>query len=175
MAHERCEQCGNPTPPWDIIHCGSGDGTYELLCTSCFNARIAESTGFTGFEDVRLDPIRMIDCKGETHQFHFQLRLLGDRVALDAFELCGELRAGYGFQLIGEADDDVLVLLGRLVEKIRRALSVRHIDFHERQIIDSTVRGRIEWDESQAGYLPLGVVDGKEVSWNELGRMLMSM
>ena len=109
------------------------------------------------------------------HQFHFQLRLLGDRIALDAFELQGELRAGYRFQLIGEADDDVLVLLGRLVEKMRRALSVRHIDFHERRIIDSTVRGRIEWDESQAGHLPLVVVDGKEVSWDELGQMLMSM
>ncbi|MEX3814389.1 hypothetical protein AB3X96_29650 [Paraburkholderia sp. BR13439] len=66
-------------------------------------------------------------------------------------------------------------LPSRLVEKMRRALSVRYIDFHERQIIDSTVRGRIEWDESQAGYLPLVVVDGKEVSWNELGRMLMSV
>ncbi|WP_429262053.1 DUF7685 domain-containing protein [Paraburkholderia atlantica] len=63
--HERCEQCGNSTPPWDIIHCGSGDGTCELLCTSCFNARTAESTGFTDFENVRLDPIRMFDCEGE--------------------------------------------------------------------------------------------------------------
>ncbi|MGF6297831.1 MULTISPECIES: DUF7686 domain-containing protein [Paraburkholderia] len=175
MAHERCEQCGNPTPPWDAIHCGSGEGSYELLCTSCFNARIAESTGFTDFENVRLDPIRMIDCEGEAHQFHFQLRLLGDRIALDAFELRGELRTGYRFQLIGEADDDVFVLLGRLVERMRRALSVRHIDFRERRIIDSTVRGRIEWDESQAGYLPLAVVDGKEVSWDDLGQMLMSM
>jgi hypothetical protein len=175
MAHERCEQCGNQTPPWDTIYCGSGDGRYEFLCARCFNARIAESTGIANFENVPLDPIRMIDCHGEAHQFHFQLRLLGDRIALDTFELRGELRAGYRFQLIGEANDDVFVLLGRLVEKVRRALSVRHIDFHERQIIDSTVRGRIEWDESQAGHLPLVVVDGKEVSWNELGRMLMSM
>ena len=175
MAHERCEQCGNQTPPWDAIHCGSGDGRYEFLCTLCFNARIAESTGFTDFENVRLDPIRMIDCHGEPHQFHFQLRLLGDRIALDAFELRGELRAGYRFQLIGEADDDVFVLLGRLVEKVRRALSVRHIDFHEHRIIDSTVRGHIEWDETQAGRLPLVVIDGKEVSWEDLGQMLMSM
>ncbi len=175
MAHERCEQCGNQTPPWETIQCGSGDGRYELLCTLCFNARIAESTGLTDFENVRLDPIRMIDCNGEPHQFHFQLRLLGNRVALDAFELRGELRAGYRFQLIGEADDDVFVLLGRLVEKVRRALSVRHIDFHERQIIDSTVRGHIEWDEAQAGRVPLVVIDGKEVSWEDLGQMLMSM
>lgn len=175
MARERCEQCGNQTPPWDTIHCGSGDGRYELLCTLCFNARIAGSTGFTDFENIRLDPIRMIDCHGEPHRFRFQVRLLGDRIALDAFELRGELRAGYRFQLNGEAGDDVFVLLGRLVEKMRRALSVRHIDFHERRIIDSTVRGHIEWDESQAGRLPLVVVDGKELSWNDLGRMLMSM
>ncbi|HEX7911700.1 MAG TPA: hypothetical protein VF534_26905 [Paraburkholderia sp.] len=175
MAHARCEQCGNQTPPWDTIHCGSCDGRYELLCALCFNARIAESTGFTDFENVRLDPIRLIDCDGEPHQFHFQFRLLGDRIALDAFELRGELRAGYRLQLIGEADDDVFVLLGRLVETMRRALSVRHIDFHERRIIDSTVRGHIEWDESQAGRLPLVVVDGKEVSWDDLGQMLMSM
>lgn len=84
--------------------------------------------------------------------------------ALDAFELRGERRVGYRFQLIGEAGDDASVLFGRLVEKMRRALSVRHIDFHERRIIDSTVRGRIERDESQAGRLPLVVVDGKEVS-----------
>ncbi|MCP3712409.1 hypothetical protein M3I54_36715 [Paraburkholderia sp. CNPSo 3274] len=175
MAHKRCEQCGSQTPPWDTIHCGSGDGRYELLCTSCFNARIAESAGFTDFENVRLDPIQLIDCEGEAHQFHFQLRLLGARIALDGFELRGELPAGYRFQLIGEADDDVFVLLGRLVEKVRRALSVRHVDFHERRIIDSTVRGRIEWDESQPGHLPLVVVDGKEVSWDDLGRMLTSM
>jgi hypothetical protein len=174
MTYERCEHCGNETPPWDTIRCDSGDGSYELLCTLCFNARIAESNGFTDFENVRLDPIRIIDCHGESHQFHFQLRLLGDRIALDAFELRGEIPAGYRFQLIGEADDDVLVLLGRLVEKIRRALSVTHIDFRERRIIDCTVRGRIEWDESQAGHMPLVVVDGKDISWNDLGRMLMS-
>ncbi len=78
MAHERCEQCGSQTPPWDTIHYGSGDGRYELLCTLCFNSRIAQSAGFTDFESVRLDPIRMSDCQGDAHQFHFQLRLLGD-------------------------------------------------------------------------------------------------
>ncbi|WP_420873901.1 DUF7686 domain-containing protein [Paraburkholderia azotifigens] len=40
----------------------------------------------------------MIDCGGESHQFHFQLRLLGDRVALDAFELRGDIPTDYRFQ-----------------------------------------------------------------------------
>jgi hypothetical protein len=94
MAHAQCEQCGNLTPPWDTIHCGSGDGSYRLLCSLCFNARIAESIGFTDFENIRPEPIRMIDCGGESHQFHFQVRLLGDRVALDAFEPRGDFRRG---------------------------------------------------------------------------------
>jgi hypothetical protein len=138
MADERCEQCGNLTPHWDTIHCSSGDGKYRLPCTPCFNARIARSTGFTAFENVRLEPIRMTDCTGDSHQFHFQFRLQGAMVVLDAFQLHGDLPAGYRFQVIGEPDDDVFVLLGRLVERIRRALSVRHVDFRERQIIDST-------------------------------------
>ncbi len=174
MAHERCEQCGNPTPPWDIIDFSEDGSSYASLCTPCFNATIAELTGFTDFENARLEPIRMTDCTGEPHQFHFQLRLQGTMVILDAFELCGDLRCGYQFQLTGEPDDDVFVLLGHLVERIRRTLSVRHIDFQERQIIDSTVRGRIDLDEAQDGLLPLVVVDGKEVTWKEFGRMLTS-
>ena len=175
MGDVRCEQGGNLTPPWDVIQCGADEGRYELLCTMCFNRRIAESTGVTGFENVRLEPIRLIDCAGDPHQFHFQIRLLGDRVALEAFELEEEIPAGYRFQLIGATEDDVLILLGRLVEKMRRALSVRHIDFQAHQIIDCSVHGRIEWDESKHGRVPLVVVDGKSVSWDELGRMLMSM
>ena len=59
-------------------------------------------------------------------------------------------------------------LLGYLVEKMRRTLSARRIDFRERRIVDGTMHGRIEWDESQAGHLPLVVVDGTEVSWKDL-------
>jgi hypothetical protein len=36
------------------------------------------------------------------------------------------------------------------------------------------VCGRIEWDESEDGRVPLLVIDSQEVSWDEFGRMLMS-
>jgi hypothetical protein len=32
--------------------------------------------------------------------------------------------------------------------------------------------GHIEWDESQDEHMPLVVIDGGEVSWHDLGRML---
>lgn len=41
------------------------------------------------------------------------------------------------------------------------------------QIVDQTVR-RIDWDESEDGYVPLVVVDGREITWEEFGHMLMS-
>lgn len=118
----------------------------------------------------------MIDCSGQTHQFHFQTRLLGDIVSLDAFELRQGNPGGYQFQVVGDSEGDLFALLGGLIEKIRRALSIKHIaeDRHGLQIVDQTVRGRIDWDETEADHAPLVVVDGQEIRWDDLGRMLMA-
>jgi len=40
-------------------------------------------------------------------------------VALDGFELRDGHPAGYQFQMIGDLEEDLLVLLGRLIEKMR--------------------------------------------------------
>jgi hypothetical protein len=34
---------------------------------------------------------------------------------------------GYHFQIIGKSEEHLLVLLGRLVEKMRRAQSIKHL------------------------------------------------
>jgi len=47
---------------------------------------------------------------------------------LDAFELREGQPAGYQFQVVGNPEDDLLALLGRLIEKMRRALALRHIE-----------------------------------------------
>lgn len=81
-----------------------------------------------------------------THQFHFQTRLLGRFLSLQAFELVDDNPGGYQFQLCGNPEDDLYGLLGKLIQKIRRGLAVRHINDGELglQIIDNIVRGRIE-------------------------------
>jgi hypothetical protein len=56
-------------------------------------------------------------------------------------------------------------------------LSVKHIENGNcgLQISDQRiVRGRIESDESPDGGLPLLVIDGREISWEQFGHMLMS-
>ena len=176
MRQVQCEGCGESTPDYDIVSYGTTGQGYRDLCSRCFNAEVAKHTGHEGFASIRFEPIGMVDRAGEKHEFHFQTRLLGNVVALDAFELQDGSPAGYRFQAVGQTGDDVFVLLGRLIEKMRRALSTQHLTDGEYglQIADRTVRGRIEWDDSAAERTPLIVVDGQEISWEDFGRMLMT-
>ncbi|MFM0351086.1 DUF7686 domain-containing protein [Paraburkholderia sp. RL17-347-BIC-D] len=174
MNQDRCEQCAQPTAAYDAIHYGSVEGGYRLLCTQCFNAEVARRHGVTDFENVRLEPIRMMDCAGNAHQFHFQMRLLRTMLVLDAFEIQDGFRAGYEFRIIGKPEDDVLTLLGRLVEKVRRALAVKDLAINgsQFQIRDQTVRGLISSDPAGSCDIPVVVVDGREIGWDDFGRML---
>ena len=171
-----CEACGTAVPSYDVVSYGSIERGYRELCTRCFNAEVASLLGLERFEHVQLQPIVMTDCAGEQHEFHFGIRLLGDVMALEAFELKAGVPGGYRFELLGEPDDDPLLLVGNLIERMRRSLSVRYLERCEdgARIADRTVCGRIEWDASRDGRVPLLVIDGQDVSWNEFGRMLMS-
>ena len=90
-------------------------------------------------------------CAGEVHEFHFRTHLFGPGFALDVFDLRDGSPAGYHLQIIGDPADDLLVLLGRLIGKIRRALSVKHLVDAELglQIGDNrVVRGKVESDRN---------------------------
>ncbi len=39
-------------------------------------------------------------------------------------------------------------------------------------IADFMVRGRISWDDNEDGRLPKLVIDGKEISWDQIGCMM---
>jgi hypothetical protein len=178
----QCDNCGKEAPGYDLVHYGSIEKGYRLLCGPCFNAHVAKLDGLHGFEQINLEPVRLIDCSGEAHDFHFRTRLLGPGVALDAFELRDGHPAGYQFQIIGDAEEDLLALLGRLIVRMRRALSVKHVQQNgacglqiAEHPLGGLVRGRIEWDDSRDNErVPLLVIDGREFSWEEFGRMMMS-
>ncbi len=173
----RCDSCGQLTPAYNTVSYGSVERGYKELCGQCFNAEGARLGGLIEFEDAKFEPVSLVDCTGKAHEFHFRTRLFGPGVALDAFELRDGYPAGYRFQTIGDPADDLLALLGRLIEKMRRALSIKHVESGELglQIADEqVVRGLIEWDDAHDGRVPLVVVDGREITWEEFGRMLMA-
>jgi len=173
----RCERCTRLTPDYDIVNYGSVEHGYRRLCSQCFNKEMAEASDLSGFENVKFDPVGLVDSDGEVHEFHFRTHLFGTGAALDAFELRDGHPSGYQFQIIADPKEDSLAVFGRLLERMRRALSTKHLTEGERglEIADHrVVRGRIEWDDAHNGRIPLLIIDGREIGWEEFGRMLMS-
>ena len=172
----RCEQCRQSVPGFDIVNCLSTDRQPRRLCSRCRNAEVAKAEGLDRFEHVRFEPVELVDSGGATHVFHFCTNLFGPGVSLDAFELRDGERAGYQFQVIGGPEDDLLALLGQLLQKMRRALAIKHVKSGEYglQIVEPhVVRGSIQWDEAWEGQVPMLIVDGREISWEQFGHMLM--
>lgn len=181
MNSTHCERCGKLAPYHDVTHYTTDTQTL-ILCTQCFNADVAERSGIEDFDNRPLDPISITAGDGVIHLFHFRTRLLGNMVTLEAFELKEGEPAGYQFQLIGEPDEDRFLQLGRLVARIRRTLATKYLEegAHGLQVKGMEVKGKIEADISDssdlygAASLPLMVIDGKEVSWEQFGEMLTS-
>ena len=96
---------------------------------------------------------------------------------MDAFELREGVPAGYQFQVIADPQEALLAMLGRLIAKIQRAISVKHLEEGEfgPQITEAgVVRRLINWDAEGSGDTPLLIIDGREMSWEDFGRCLMS-
>jgi hypothetical protein len=75
-------------------------------------------------------------------------------------------KSGYEFQIVAESDDDLLAMLGKLIEKMCHTLGVKHVEGgpHGLQIIDHIVRGYIGCDGSRADRITLLIVDGQEIA-----------
>lgn len=170
-----CAACRQPAPDHDMVNYGSMESGYRELCGRCFNEAVASRLGLEGFEHVDFEPVHMIDARGVEHEFRFQTRLFGAGMAIEALELHDERRAGYEFQVIGQPDDDALELLGKLIGKMRRALAQTHLDDtdHGPQVNDGLiVRGKVSSDPDVEHRVPMLVIDGREISWEEFGRMV---
>ena len=174
---QRCHTCGRAIAGFESVHYGSMEGGYRDLCNRCFNEEVAE-TGDIDFSHVQFEALEISDAAGTPHRFHFEVRLLGDKVSLQAFELVKGDPGGYEFQVLGDAEADLFELMGQMVPRIRRLLARQHLktDTHMSglHIADFMVRGRITWDDNEDGRLPMLVIDGKEISWDQFGRMVMS-
>ena len=155
---------------------GSAEKGYREDLQPVLQHEVAKADGLTKFEHVKFAPVAIDDCAGDAHLFYFRVRLFGIGVAIDAFELREGYPFGYQFQIIADPEDDLMVLLGQMIEKIRRALSVKHL-------IQGNSRWQIADHRRGAGSHPVGrrpaalpvlAIDGREVSWHEFGRMLMT-
>jgi hypothetical protein len=132
-------------------------------------------SGLADFEHIEFESLTMGDARGHEHVFQFRTQLFAAGVTIDAIELNADQSEGYCFKVIGDEEGDLLELLARLVTKMRRGLASSHLEqgAHGLQISDrGIVRARIESDpEGEAG-MPVVVIDGRNISWDEFGRMV---
>jgi hypothetical protein len=176
MFVSQCAACGAIVPQYDTVNTVSGGHGDRLLCTACFNREMAHHTGLDDFGEVKFKSVSLSDANDTVHEFHFQSLLLGEKLSLVAFDSASEEEpSGYCFQILGEPLSNQFVLLGKLIEKMRRMLPNTHVRDSDLglQIVDKTVRGRIEWDGIEDSRRPCVIIDGRRVEWDKLGRMLM--
>lgn len=178
---EKCSSCGKSVAAYDGVSTGGSEDS-KPLCCRCFNEMIAERMGLD-FDHPQFEDTILTDCRGFTHEFHFRTRFVPSGLLVEAFELKGGRRGGYEFAALGDFVDDPVDLRRKVLGRIRRALARKDLEAREGREDDEygrqvsrgqTVRGRITWDDESNGRLPMLVIDGEDVTWDELGRMLMT-
>ncbi len=174
-----CEQCICEVKPFDGVYLTLEDGS-TFLCSKCYNQRVAEY-GDIDYTHVSFEPEIFTDPDGQDHTFHFSTHLFGDCISMNAMEMRGNNIEGYKFGIIGPSDEGVgslFSLFGHLIARINRGLSRKHITFGERgryQITDAgVVRGHITCDSDSSSEMPVVVIDGQNISWNDFGEMVMT-
>jgi hypothetical protein len=176
VTDDRCARCRGEFPGYDLVGTVTDDRAQTTLCWRCFNDRMAERDGIP-FENPDLAPLTLRDAHGRRCTFHFRTRLLGALLAVDAFEIKDGAPGGYELMEIGSSHDDPDELFERLKARFRRLAGRKHIRRAGRawELAEGdTVRGRFVWDDETGGVLPRLVIDGREIGWEEFGRMLSS-
>jgi len=176
LRKKHCSECGTEVSSYDGVYLSTGD-TSRFLCSKCYNETISEAIGLN-FDHLSFHPIMLTDRDGVDHTFHFQTRLFGDKVNIQALEIKDDEPKGYEFSEHGDVEDDLFGLFTKLVDRLRRELERKHIepsDLSRYRITNQDiVRGHITWDDETDGEVPCLIIDGKELSWHEFGRMLMT-
>jgi hypothetical protein len=78
--------------------------------------------------------------------------------------------------VIADPEEDLLAALGRLITKMQRAISVKHLEEGELDLQFTeagVVRGLIDWDAEGNANTRLLVIDGQKITWEEFDRCLM--
>lgn len=129
-------------------------------------------------DEAKFEPVTLPDAAGRPHVLHVRRRLCATGQVVEAFELIGGAPGGYQFGILGEADGDSMKLFAQLYERMRRGLARKHVidgEYGPHLGFSGPVRGRIDSDYGREPEpLPVIVIDGREFTWEEFGRMLLS-
>jgi hypothetical protein len=149
------------------------------ICMECNNNLVAENIG------MNLIPFRhgVYEFTGideKKHRFYIDRILNPVGVSFEANELIADGSVGYRVGVMDDVDCDQQILFEKLKSKLKKTLSKKYLQISAHPYAGEYIRlkedeviGRLEYDETQ-DQIPKVIIDGKEFSWEEFGRMLSS-
>jgi hypothetical protein len=167
-----CEECHQLRPAIGFVGLGVG---YKNLCSYCYNRSYMQRLGLPELETVDFEPITRYDARGLPHRFYFVVHM-STGLQIDAFEWVNGEPGGYRCTVLEHPGTPVRAAYDKLVRKIERGLMEQYLvpaDSPEAgaeglYVAGDAVNGRIEERDGE----PCVVVDGRELTWEELGRSL---
>ncbi len=140
------------------------------LCDRCFNHRLAELTGLPELPGP--PPVEeLTGADGRQHRLRYRLWRGPDGIVAEAEEDEVDDGPGYRLRVAGDHDDDPARLLDALRTRLRAEVGHRHLEAEAGGdgwlVAGTEVCGRIETVDP-----PQVVVDGRLLTWDELGRAL---
>lgn len=176
----KCQICGKGTDCKGIIHLVTKENEQpKIMCRDCYNKYVSDMFGIDDYKDFIKEAV-FIDCDGIEHCFQIEKMINPMGIRWEAKEYLDDENIGYSFEVCQEFDEDSLSAINRLYKKIENGLSKKFIEkreFFGRELFalkDNVAEGRIEWDDNFEGEIPRLIIDGKEFSLYDLGKMMMS-
>ena len=176
--NELCESCYNKVSEFYIMKVKVEDtDRYKNICYNCVNNKIAFNLN-VDFLPLRSKSVIMRDKEGEEHFFRLRKRIYSEGFVIEAVEFQEGNMKGYKFEVDGELECNQSELEDQMLNKIQKELFTKYIGeevfFGKKKLVikDGKVTGRIESNLENDEGIPILVIDGKEYSWNQIGRML---
>jgi hypothetical protein len=159
------------------IHVGTPLGENRHLCWECNNNLAA---GYLGINDTPFQNgiYEYNGIRGKKHTFWINRIIHPVGIGYEADEIMVDQSPGFKVAVMDKLECDQAALFAKLEAKIKKTIFKRYLKiskdsyFGKRTIIkNDEIVGRFDYDESNDSN-PMVVIDGKAISWDELGKML---
>lgn len=176
----KCQWCGKDSKGYGMIVLTiKEDEPSQSICEDCYNRYMADMLGVEDCKDFETEST-FTDCDGVEHCFQIRKNINPTGICWEAMEFIEVDKLGYSFEVHQDFEEDSNNALKRLYRKIEKGLSKKFIKrevFQGHELISlkgNKVEGRIEWDDRYNADIPKLIIDGKEYSLEDFGRIMMS-
>jgi hypothetical protein len=168
VGDERCEDCGAADPRIRL-----GDAA---LCDRCADRRVSKITGYPELPDPP-PPFRLVGPDGRTHDFTFRIWRAPTGVEVSLEESGLPTGEGYRFAVLGAHDAEPGALVAHVRRRAEEEVGRQYLQRSSHRTgwtaSGDEVVGRLVWSEKgERGASYDAVVDGRTLSWEELGQAL---